>query len=64
MQFSESSEARLIMADVNRRGSTVRDERPWVEPSGSTPVAPWVTLDFACRYRGAQPDVTSATMAP
>ena len=33
MQLPEFSGARLIMADVNRRGSTVRDERPWVEPS-------------------------------
>ena len=30
----EASGARLIMADVNRRGFTVRDVRPWVEPAG------------------------------
>lgn len=56
MQRPEFSGARLIMADVNRRGSTVRDERRWVE----LPAEHRVTS----RYRLAPVDVTSATMAP
>ena len=51
------------MADVNRRGSTVRDERAWVEPSPRPRWAARATCrpaDIAC----APPDVTSATMGP
>ena len=63
MQLPEFSGARLIMADVNRRGSTVRDERAWVEPS-PRPRAGGPGQRVTHRYRLAPPDVTSATMGP